>query len=188
MDDQSRKEVQPWITLSREEILDCRIFSVLRLRRRSQATGAEREFYALDSRDWVNVVAVTRDRELVLVRQYRQGSDEISLEVPGGIADGEESVVETALRELEEETGYRSEKGVEIARVRPNPAILDNWLTIVLALDAEPTGTTRFDESEEIDLVLEHEHRIEELIRSGAITHAYSVMALMLYRQWQATH
>jgi 8-oxo-dGTP pyrophosphatase MutT (NUDIX family) len=177
--------VRPWITLSREKMLDCVIFSVHRVRRRSPGRDLEREFFTLESRDWVNIVAVTPDDQLVLVRQYRQGTDELSLEVPGGIVDDGEDPERTALRELEEETGYRGARAELLGRVRANPAFLDNSLDIVAVVDAAPDGRTNFDESEEIDLVLEPVSRIDELIASGMITHSYSVLALLLYRTWR---
>jgi ADP-ribose pyrophosphatase len=177
--------IRPWITLSREKMLDCVIFSVHRVRRRSPTAEKERDFYALESRDWVNIVAVTTDDRLVLVRQYRQGSDEISLEVPGGIVDEGEDPEATAMRELEEETGYHGARAEMLGRVRANPAFLDNSLDIVAVVGAEPTGSTNFDDSEEIELVLEPVDAIDRLIADGAITHSYSVLALLMYQRWR---
>lgn len=181
-------DVRPWLTLSREKMLDCVIFSVHRVRRRSPERDVERDFYALESRDWVNIVAVTPDDRLVLVRQYRQGTDEISLEVPGGIVDEGEDPETTALRELEEETGYHGTRAEMLGRVRANPAFLDNSLDIVAVFGAEPTGSISFDESEEIELVLEPVDAIDRLIDSGVITHSYSVLALLLYKKHLAGH
>ena len=180
--------VRPWITLSQEKMLDCVIFSVHRVRRRSEQREIERDFNVLQSRDWVNIVAVTSDDHLVLVRQYRQGTGEISLEVPGGIVDDDESPEATAMRELEEETGYRGRHAVMLGRLRANPAFLDNSLEVAAVLDAELVGATSFDESEEIELVLEPVDAIDHLIDSGKITHAYSVLSLLLYRRWRNTN
>jgi 8-oxo-dGTP pyrophosphatase MutT (NUDIX family) len=168
-------------------MLDCVIFSVHRVRRRSQQSGTDREFFTLESRDWVNIVAVTRDDRVLLVRQYRQGSDEISLEVPGGIVDDGEDARRSAVRELEEETGFRGTDPVMLGRVRANPAFLDNWLDIVLVQDCAAEGSTHFDESEEIELVFEPIDAIDRLIDSGQITHSYSVLALLLYQRWRTT-
>lgn len=177
--------IRPWVTLSREKMLDCVIFSVHRIRRRSEQQEIEHDFYALESRDWVNIVAVTSGGQLVLVRQYRQGTDEISLEVPGGIVDDGEDPERTAMRELEEETGYRGKRAEMIGRVRANPAFLDNSLDIVVVEDATPDGATHFDDSEEIDIVLEPIDAIDRLIDTGAITHSYSVLALLMYKRWK---
>ncbi|HVK36898.1 MAG TPA: NUDIX hydrolase [Candidatus Kapabacteria bacterium] len=177
--------IEPWITLSREKMLDCVIFSVHRVRRRSPDGEKDRDFYALESRDWVNIVAVTPDDRVVLVRQYRQGTDEISLEVPGGIVDEGEDPEATALRELEEETGYHGARAEMLGRVRANPAFLDNSLDIVAVLGAEPLGSTSFDDSEDLELVLEPVEAIDRLITSGAITHSYSVLALLMYQRWR---
>ena len=76
----------------------------------SPRTGKEHDFFVLDSVNWVNVIAVTPDQQLVMVEQYRHGSNTVELEIPGGMMDpGETDPVATAVRELREETGYEGE-------------------------------------------------------------------------------
>jgi ADP-ribose pyrophosphatase len=76
----------------------------------SPRTGKEHDFYVLDSVNWVNVIAITPDQQLVMVEQYRHGSNTVELEIPGGMMDaGETDPVATAVRELREETGYAGE-------------------------------------------------------------------------------
>jgi 8-oxo-dGTP pyrophosphatase MutT (NUDIX family) len=174
--------VLPWNTLSREEILDCRIFTVEKIRRESRSSGKAGDFYLIGSSDWVNVVAVTDDERMVLIRQYRQGADEITLEIPGGILDRDESPVDAARRELEEETGFIADELTLIGRVRPNPALFDNWTYTVLATGAKPSGSVALDEHEEIDVELVDIASIDDLLRTGAITHALVIDALMWYR------
>jgi 8-oxo-dGTP pyrophosphatase MutT (NUDIX family) len=182
-----RNSVQPWLTLHREEVLDCRIFRVERVRRRNADGDRQGDFHLIDSKDWVNVIAVTEDRQIVLIRQYRHGIDEVALEIPGGILDENESPVDAALRELLEETGYTAREVKIIGRVRPNPAFLNNWNYTVLATGATPTGETTFDEHEEIDVELAPLEQLDELLRSGAITHALVIDALMWLRLHEAS-
>ena len=86
----------------------------------------EGDFYVLDTNDWVNVIALTPDHEIVLVRQFRYGSKEQSLEPPGGVVERGEDPLVAGLRELQEETGYVGELPELLGVVRPNAAILSN--------------------------------------------------------------
>jgi 8-oxo-dGTP pyrophosphatase MutT (NUDIX family) len=177
-----RNSVQPWETLGREESLDCRIFTVEKIDRQSPDGSKRGDFYIIDSKDWVNVVAITVEGELVLIRQYRHGSDELTLEIPGGILDEGESPIDAARRELLEETGYEAQELQVIGRVRPNPAFLTNWAYTVLATGVRITSEVAFDEHEEIDVEVVPLKQLDDLLRSGAITHALVIDALMWFR------
>jgi 8-oxo-dGTP pyrophosphatase MutT (NUDIX family) len=168
---------RPWITLDTEALGSYKIFELSRSRQRSQTTGREHSFLRLDAPDWVNVVAVTDAGELVLIEQYRHGTDEITLEIPGGAVDPGEDAATTAARELEEETGYRAVEIVGIGRVDPNPAFLSNRCWTFLALGCRLAGEQELDPSEEIAVRLAPLASFGELIDSGAITHSLVVAA-----------
>src|SRR5262245_57926791 len=117
--------VLPWKKIGTKPLGDFRIFSLREDTRVSPRTGQPHGFYVLDTVDWVNVIALTPRRELVMVHQYRAGSDTVELEIPGGMMDPKEpSPLATGLRELREETGYTGEGGRIIGEVFSNPAIL----------------------------------------------------------------
>lgn len=103
--------IRPWATLDVELVADCRIFAVKRVRRESPDGGKRGEFCTIDSPDWVNVIALTDEGEVVMIRQYRHGSNEITLEIPGGILDEGEKPEDAAGRELLEETGFAGTGG-----------------------------------------------------------------------------
>ena len=99
---------------------------------RHPVRGTEKEFIVAHAPDWVNVVAVTPEGKIVLVRQFRFGSNALSLEVPGGVMEEGEDPIAAGVRELSEETGYGGGKARLLGSVHPNPAIQDNRCHFVL--------------------------------------------------------
>lgn len=181
-DDTGGDIVHPWTTLEVEQVLDCRIFSVKRCRRASPVTGKVSEFTTISSPDWVNVVALTGEEDVVMIRQYRHGSDEVTLEIPGGIIDPDETPEEAARRELMEETGFEGGDAQIIGRVRPNPALFDNCAYTVLITGARRTAEPSPDEHEEVSVHLHRLNDVDRLLREGGITHTLVVNAFLWLR------
>ena len=147
--------IKAWRPIESCRLLNTRVFAVDAHRRASEVTGREGEFYVLEAPDWINVVALTEDGEIVLVEQYRHGTRHNTLEIPGGMVDPEdESPLAAARRELLEETGYASEMWEEIGVVEPNPAILSNRCFTYLATGARRIADPTPDGHEEIRVVL----------------------------------
>jgi ADP-ribose pyrophosphatase len=140
-------------------------------------TGAPKRFSLIECVDWVNVIALTPDDRVVLIRQYRPGTDTICLEIPGGMVDEGEDPAGAAARELEEETGYTARTWRRLGRVAPNPAIQNNHLHSFLALDAEPTSGQRLDGSEVISIETATLPEVQAMLRDGRIDHALVVDA-----------
>ncbi|HOF10463.1 MAG TPA: NUDIX hydrolase [Opitutaceae bacterium] len=159
------------------------------IRYRHPRRQTEREFVSIHASDWVNVVPLTTDGRLVLVRQFRYGINDFSLEVPGGvIEDGEDPVV-AGLRELAEETGYAGGAARLLGSVHPNPAIQDNRCHAVLADGVMRAGALAWDEDEEMEVVTAPVDDVLAWARGGQITHSLSLTALMLFEPlWRARH
>src|SRR6056300_1563597 len=119
---------------------NCRIFEVRERRFKRRSDGVEGDFYVLDTNDWVNVLAITPEQKIVLVRQFRFGSRENSLEPPGGVVEKGEDPIIAGIRELEEETGYVGENPELLGSVRPNAAILSNRCHVVIVRNARKTA------------------------------------------------
>ena len=166
-----------WITLTTEILGTYPIFELSRSLQRSPLSGREHQFLRLDCPDWVNVIALTDDGQIVLVEQYRHGTDEMTLEIPGGAVDPGESPATSAARELEEETGYLATEIIEIGRVDPNPAFLSNRCWTYLALGCRADGEVHLDPSEEIEVSLAPIKDFARLIDEGAITHSLVIAA-----------
>jgi 8-oxo-dGTP pyrophosphatase MutT (NUDIX family) len=161
---------------------DCRVFSVLRKSCRHPARGTERDFFSLHSCSWVNVIALTPAREIVLVNQFRFGVERCSLEIPGGMIDAGEDALAAGLRELEEETGFVGQRGRLIGQVWPNPAIMDNVCFFVLVEDAVPTSDMKWDQDEEIEVTLAPVDQVMEWARNGRIRHSLVLNALFHFQ------
>jgi ADP-ribose pyrophosphatase len=158
-----------------------RVLELRSVRFRHPVRGTERDFVIAHAPDWVNVVAQTPDDRIVLVRQFRFGSNELSLEIPGGVMEAGEDPVSAGLRELSEETGYGGGEPSILGSVYPNPAIQDNRCHFVLVRGAVPRGPMNWDHDEEIQFSTAPTDEVLGWARSGAISHSLSVAALMLF-------
>lgn len=139
--------------------------------------GRTHDFYVIEAPDWINVIPLTSDNEVVMIEQYRHGTDEITLEIPGGMVDAGESPRESAARELLEETGYAATgELVALGKTRPNPAIQNNWIHTFLARDVQFQHEPEFDGTEHTVVRLVPLARIPSLIADGSITHALVVV------------
>lgn len=177
MSDQT-EPIQPWQTIDAEPAYGCRICSLSRRRSRSPRTGEVHDFHVIESPDWVNIIPLTRDDQVVMVRQFRHGIAGITLEVPGGMVDREDaSPLAAARREMQEESGYDSDDIVALGSIHPNPAIQNNLCHSFLARGAIAKYPLRFDGTEETEVKLIPLIRVPELIRTGVISHALVVVA-----------
>jgi 8-oxo-dGTP pyrophosphatase MutT (NUDIX family) len=178
--------ITPWKTIRSQPAGDFRIFKIRSDTCVNPRTGAEHDFYVLDSVNWVNVVAVTPDQQLVMVRQYRHGTGTVELEIPGGMMDAHESdPVATAVRELREETGYAGENARLLGKIHSNPAILSNTTYTVLIENCRLQHGVEFDSGEDLVTGLVPVSEIPRLVADEKIGHSLVVVALYHFDLWQ---
>jgi 8-oxo-dGTP pyrophosphatase MutT (NUDIX family) len=173
-----------WEKLGHATQVRTRIFDLLSARFRHPVRGTERDFVIVQAPDWVNVVALTPDGRLVLVRQFRYGINEFSLEIPGGVMEPGEDPVTAGLRELREETGYAGAPAKLLGSIHPNPAIQSNRCHFVFVEEAVRAHELEWDPDEEIQISTEPVDDVLALARNGGITHGLVLNALMLFEPW----
>jgi 8-oxo-dGTP pyrophosphatase MutT (NUDIX family) len=161
------------------------LFRLRRERFRSRRSGKEHDYYVIRLADAVHVIAITPDRKLVLVRQFRAGSGRDSLETPGGLLNPGEDPLVAGARELLEETGYAGRAPIFLGTVWSNPSIVSSRITTILIEDARPVGATAFDEHEELTLQLVAEAEIPALLEDGRIDHALVVQGMLAWIAWR---
>jgi 8-oxo-dGTP pyrophosphatase MutT (NUDIX family) len=166
-----------WKLGARIPAADYRVFTTAFVDGIHPRTGTTKRFSLIEAVDWINVIALTPERRVVMIRQFRVGSNEVCLEIPGGMVDAGETPAEAAARELAEETGYASEHWHALGRVSPNPAIMTNHLYTFLARDAVQTAPPRPEGSEVIAVATMTLAECHAAIREGRIDHALVIAA-----------
>jgi 8-oxo-dGTP pyrophosphatase MutT (NUDIX family) len=178
--------ILPWKKTGSKPIGDFRIFKLRSDTAISPRTGQEHDFYVLDTVGWVNVIALTPERELVMIQQYRHGSGTVELEIPGGMMDPHETdPVATAVRELREETGYEGENARLLGKIWSNPAILNNRTYTVLIENCRLKHPVDFDHGEDLATRLVPTAEISRLVADEKIGHNLVVVALYYFELWQ---
>ena len=175
-----------WDRISSETLEDYRFFTLRQDISRHPHSGRDHRFFVFEFPDWVNILPITPDGDVIFVHQFRHGIRDFTLEIPGGIVDPGESPGEAGLRELLEESGFRPANGesVELGWVHPNPALQENRCWSFLAENVERVvdddhivGTG----SEAIAVTTRPLAQVPEMLSNGELTHALTVAAFDHY-------
>lgn len=161
---------------------DYKIFHVCKTPSKSPRTGTEFQFFTIRSKDWVDIIAQTDDETVVMVKQFRHGARDFSLELPAGTVEHGEDVVQAGLRELNEETGYGALKASYLGSFKPNAAIMENQCHVIEVTDRKSSFVSQnLDDGEDIEVVKVPIADIQSLICSGEISSAPTIAALALF-------
>ncbi|MGN1262474.1 MAG: NUDIX hydrolase [Prevotella sp.] len=158
---------RPWLTARRDTV--------------ELPTGAiNDEYYVLEYPDWINVIAITREGKMVLVRQYRHALGKTCYEIVAGVIENGEPPLEAAKRELQEETGYGMGTWRELMTLSPNSSTCTNITHCFLATDVEKVSGQHLDTTEDIDVYLFDKEEVRAMIEKSEIKQA--LMAAPLWR------
>jgi len=177
-----KEQPETWKRKTSKEIADCRVFKVREDFCERSNDGVEHTFFVVENPDWVNVIALTKDEQVILIKQFRHGTEEVILEIPGGMIDECEEPIIAAARELVEETGFAAREIIPLGKSRPNPAIQNNWIYHFLALDCDKIKDTAFGEHESVVTKLVTLEELDQIIENEEITHSLVIAAFYKFK------
>lgn len=173
--------IKKWKIVESSIEFKAHVFRYKKVKAESPNTHAIGTFDIVECLNWVNVIALTKNQEIVFVRQYRYGTDEVTTELPGGAIDFNEDPFDAAKRELREESGYTSSNWKKLGKVAANPAFMSNYCHTYLALDAEKTHELELDPFEEIEVVKIPKTEVMEKLTNGEINHSLIIAAFLFF-------
>lgn len=173
-----KPEIKAWASKRTRQLADCRIFTLDEKTAVSPLTGEEHTFYRINTGDWVNIAPITAANELVCIRQFRHGSEQITIEIPGGMVDLGEDPKAAAARECLEETGFQCDELIPLGELAPNPALFPNRLHTFLAPNAKRVAEINNTSTEQTEVQLIPMEQLPEFLVSGEIDHALVVATL----------
>ncbi|QYM79510.1 NUDIX hydrolase [Horticoccus luteus] len=180
-------KIARWEKLGHALLASTRVFELRSTRYRHPVRLTERDFIVAHPPDWVNVLALTPDHHLVLVRQFRFGTEAFSWEIPGGVMHVGEDPLVGGPRELREETGFIGAPARLLGSVHPNPAIQSNRCHFVLVEQAAQTAALEWDADEEIEVTTLPVEEVLARVHAGEITHGLVLNALLFFQKYWET-
>jgi len=171
-----------WLVRHEALHVDCKVFRVFKEHCHHPLDKREGDFFVIHSHDWVLCLPITKDGKIVMVKQYRFGLRDLSIEPPGGLLEPNENPLIAAQRETEEETGFKGGKASFLGSCSPNPAIQKNQCHFVLIEDGEIVSAQNLDEHEEIEVLLLHPQEALNLAKNNPLVHSLALLALYRLR------
>ena len=173
-----------WKRVGRKIAADFKFFRVREDRLITPRNGHEDDYYVIECPDFVCVMALTPDNELILVKQFRFGIEDFTLEMPGGVVDPGEPALDAAIRELLEETGHKAVDVQPLGAIHPNPPNMNNRCHIFLATGCIPVDALDLDPGEEIEVLKVPMESVGAMVLGSEVTHSLVISALYLHHAW----
>ena len=159
---------RPWLTARRDKV-------------RLPDGRVNPEYYVVEYPDWVNVIAITKDGDYEMERQYRHAVGMTCYELPCGVMEQGETPLEAAKRELLEETGFGGEEWEEILQITPNPSSMSNFTHCFVAKGVEQKGKPHLDATEELEVHLLKREQVLQLLRENQLIQSLMISPLLKY-------
>lgn len=175
------KDKKKWVVLDSEYLMRRPWLTVRRDTVRLPTGVVNPEFYVLEYPDWVNVIAITRDGQFVMERQYRHGLGDTGYEICAGVMEEGETPLQAAQRELAEETGYGGGDWSLFMTISANTSVTNNLTYCFIAKDVEPIFDRRLDDTEDIDVELLSQDDVYQLLANDKLKQALMVAPLWRY-------
>lgn len=177
-----KTEPQAWQVETSQYVYDRKPYMTLREDTVLLPNGARiPDYFVFEYPDWVSVLAVTAEEEFVLIRQYRHGIGGVHFELAAGVVDPNEPLLESAQRELLEETGYGGGDWQLFFKACANPGTHTNWCHIFLATRVERLDRQDLEHTEDISVYLLSRAEVLEILRSGGVAQALHQAGLWRY-------
>ncbi len=170
--------IEPWVTTNERVEYTTNIFKVLKRDMKIESENHSATFSILDAPDWINVIALTSEDEIILVEQYRYGIEKPTLELPGGVCDPGENPQDSSERELLEETGYAGNECIYLGNVSSNPAMQTNYTHTYLIRNCKKVQEQQLDGNERINVHLIPLVQFLEMVGNGEVKHSLVVAAV----------
>lgn len=172
---------RPWQVDSSEYIHQLPWFTVRKEAIRMESGGVIPDYFVFEYPNWVNVVAVTADGQLVLIRQYRHGIGGVHYELCAGVIDAGEDPMVAAQRELLEETGFGGGHWQPLMTLSANPGTHSNLTYAFLATGVEQRQDQHLEITEEITVHVVSPERALEIIDNGEMLQSLHIAPLLRY-------
>jgi 8-oxo-dGTP pyrophosphatase MutT (NUDIX family) len=169
-----------WKILSSEYLFNDLWFTVRKDRCQTPDGKIIDPYYVYEFPTWVTALAITEQKKVIMVKQYRHAIDDVCLEIPGGcVDDGDKNFQEAIARELLEETGYSFKAYDYLGKISPNPSTNNNWMHMFLATGGKKTHNQKLDHNENIEVELSTVAELKVLIKENKIVQAMHVTCIM---------
>lgn len=170
-----------WKKVSQTEPIDLKLFKAHFEELINPRNNLSVKIVRLHSRDACNIICIDPEGYFLFVRQLRFGTMQYTLELPGGLVDPGENTLQTAKRELQEETGYSAPEWLYLKEISSNSVYMDSKVYHFLAKGGILTDRTNLDDAEDISILKMSREEVLEAMQNGSIDHPHTLSALGHY-------